>query len=54
MTNVAPRGAPSLPFFSAFPELNVRTYVRVGNQPGIFFSASTRAGPWRCTRPGLS
>ena len=27
MTNVAPRGVPWLPFASAFPELNVRTYV---------------------------
>jgi uncharacterized protein len=37
MTNVAPRGVPSLPFLSAFPELNVRTYVRVGDRPGIYF-----------------
>jgi uncharacterized protein len=37
MTNVAPRGVPSLPWVSEFPELNVRTYVRVGNRPGIYF-----------------
>jgi uncharacterized protein YqjF (DUF2071 family) len=37
MTNVAPRGVPSLPWVSAFPELNVRTYVRVGDRPGVFF-----------------
>jgi uncharacterized protein YqjF (DUF2071 family) len=37
MTNVAPRGVPSLPRVSAFPELNVRTYVRVGDRPGIYF-----------------
>jgi uncharacterized protein len=37
MTNVAPRGVPSLPWISEFPELNVRTYVRVGEKPGIFF-----------------
>ena len=37
MTNVAPRGAPALPFVSAFPELNVRTYVRAGGKPGVFF-----------------
>jgi uncharacterized protein YqjF (DUF2071 family) len=37
MTNVAPRGVPSLPWISAFPELNVRTYVRVGERPGIYF-----------------
>src|SRR5687768_11161807 len=29
MTNVAPRAVPALPGLSAFPELNVRTYVRV-------------------------
>ena len=37
MTNVAPHGVPSLPGMSAFPELNVRTYVRVGDQPGVYF-----------------
>jgi uncharacterized protein len=37
MTNVAPRGVPSLPWISEFPELNVRTYVRVGDKPGIYF-----------------
>jgi uncharacterized protein len=37
MTNVAPRGVPSLPRVSEFPELNVRTYVRVGDKPGVYF-----------------
>jgi uncharacterized protein len=37
MTNVAPRGVPSLPWVSEFAELNVRTYVRVGDRPGIYF-----------------
>src|SRR5215213_7254143 len=37
MTNVAPRGVPSLPWLSAFPELNVRTYVRAGGKPGVYF-----------------
>jgi uncharacterized protein len=37
MTNVAPRGVPSLPWISEFPELNVRTYVRVADRPGVFF-----------------
>jgi len=37
MTNVAPRGLPSLPGVSAFPELNVRTYVRVGDRAGVYF-----------------
>jgi uncharacterized protein YqjF (DUF2071 family) len=37
MTNVAPRGVPSLPWISEFPELNVRTYVRVNEKPGVYF-----------------
>lgn len=37
MTNVAPRFVPALPWVSAFPELNVRTYVRVGGKAGVFF-----------------
>ena len=37
LTNVAPRGVPSLPWVSAFPELNVRTYVRVADKPGVYF-----------------
>jgi uncharacterized protein len=37
MTNVAPRGVPAMPWFSEFAELNVRTYVRVGDRPGVFF-----------------
>jgi uncharacterized protein len=37
MTNVAPRGVPPLPGVSEFLELNVRTYVRVGDKPGVYF-----------------
>jgi uncharacterized protein len=37
MSNVGPRFAPSLPWISAFPELNVRTYVRVDDKPGVYF-----------------
>ena len=37
MTNVAPRGVPSLPGISEFPELNVRTYVRRGGRAGVYF-----------------
>lgn len=37
MTNVAPRAVPSLPWISECPELNVRTYVRVDDKPGIYF-----------------
>src|SRR5262245_31237167 len=39
MTNVAPRGVPPVPWLSEFAELNVRTYVRVGDRPGIYFSS---------------
>jgi uncharacterized protein YqjF (DUF2071 family) len=47
MTNVGPRGAPSLPGLSAFAELNVRTYVTLVDKPGVYFfsldAASTLA-----------
>jgi uncharacterized protein YqjF (DUF2071 family) len=45
MTNVAPRGVPSLPWVSAFPELNVRTYVRVGDKPGVYFFSLDAGNP---------
>jgi uncharacterized protein len=51
MTNVGPRGMPSLPGLSAFPELNVRTYVTLNGKPGVYFfsldAASTLAVIWR-------
>jgi uncharacterized protein YqjF (DUF2071 family) len=37
MRGVAKRGWPPLPWFSAFPELNVRTYVELDGKPGIWF-----------------
>lgn len=37
MTNVGARGLPLFPRVSAFPELNVRTYVHVEDRPGVFF-----------------
>jgi uncharacterized protein YqjF (DUF2071 family) len=37
MTDVAFRGMPPVPVLSAFPELNVRTYVTYGGKPGVFF-----------------
>ena len=45
MTNVAPRGVPALPWVSAFPELNVRTYVRVGGRPGVYFFSLDAGNP---------
>ncbi len=46
MTNVAPRGVPAVPWISAFPELNVRTYVRVGGTPGVFFWRKRAVFDW--------
>ena len=37
MSNVTPRLTPPLPWLSAFPELNVRTYVVYKGTPGVFF-----------------
>jgi uncharacterized protein YqjF (DUF2071 family) len=37
MRNVRPRGLPAVPWLSAFPELNVRTYVTVGGKTGVYF-----------------
>jgi uncharacterized protein len=37
MANVSLRGVPSMPWVSEFPELNVRTYVRVADRPGVYF-----------------
>lgn len=37
MSDVAPRFMPAVPGLSAFPELNVRTYVTVDNKPGVWF-----------------
>jgi uncharacterized protein YqjF (DUF2071 family) len=45
MTNVAPRGVPALPWASAFPELNVRTYVRVDDKPGVYFFSLDAGNP---------
>jgi uncharacterized protein YqjF (DUF2071 family) len=45
MTNVAPRAVPALPWVSAFPELNVRTYVRVHDRPGVYFFSLDAGNP---------
>ena len=37
MTGVRLRGTPTMPWLSAFPELNVRTYVTCGGRPGVWF-----------------
>ena len=45
MTNVAPRAVPALPWVSAFPEVNVRTYVRAGGRAGVYFFSLDAASP---------
>jgi uncharacterized protein len=37
ITGLRFRGLPELPLGSEFPELNVRTYVTVNGQPGVYF-----------------
>jgi len=44
MTNVSARGVPPVPWLSAFPELNVRTYVRPRDGKGGVFFFSLDAG----------
>jgi hypothetical protein len=39
LTGLHARGLPPLPGLSEFPEMNLRTYVRYGSRPGIFFFA---------------
>jgi len=37
MSNIRLKGLPAMPGISAFPELNVRTYVTDGVKPGVWF-----------------
>ncbi len=37
ITDIHLRGVPPVPFLSAFPELNVRTYVVHNGKPGVWF-----------------
>jgi uncharacterized protein len=43
------RGTLPLPRLSSFPELNVRTYVRRGDRPGIWFFSLDAASRWAVT-----
>ena len=45
MSGVAPRYIPNLPWLSAFPELNVRTYVTVNGKPGVWFFSLDATNP---------
>jgi uncharacterized protein len=45
LTGLRPRAAPAIPGLSAFPEINVRTYVSTSGKPGVyFFSLDTDSG----------
>jgi uncharacterized protein len=49
MSGVRARGVPPLPALSRFPELNVRTYVRYKDKPGVYFfslDAANRTAVW--------
>jgi uncharacterized protein YqjF (DUF2071 family) len=37
LSHLRPRGIPSFPAISEFPELNVRTYVTLGGKAGVYF-----------------
>lgn len=37
MSGVRARGLPAIPGLSRFAELNVRTYVTLGEKPGVYF-----------------
>jgi uncharacterized protein YqjF (DUF2071 family) len=45
MSGVRLRGTPALPWLSAFPELNVRTYVTASGKPGVWFFSLDAANP---------
>lgn len=45
MSGVRLRGTPALPWLSAFPELNLRTYVRCRGVRGVWFFALEAANP---------
>lgn len=45
MEAVRLRGTPAVPWLSAFPELNVRTYVTDGEKPGVWFFSLDAGNP---------
>ena len=50
MDKVRFKFTPPVPYFSSFPELNVRTYVRYNGRPGVFFlslDAHSRLMVWQ-------
>jgi uncharacterized protein YqjF (DUF2071 family) len=49
MEGVTPRFVPPIPGLHAFAELNLRTYVKTGGKPGVWFF-SLDAGQWLAVR----
>ena len=45
MAGTRPRFVPPLPWVSAFPELNVRTYVTAEGKPGVWFFSLDASNP---------
>jgi hypothetical protein len=45
MQDIAPRFMPALPWLSAFPELNVRTYVEMEGKQGVWFFSLDATNP---------
>ncbi len=45
MTGARPRGLPSVSLLSDFPEINVRTYVTIGEKPGVYFFSLDAGNP---------
>jgi hypothetical protein len=45
MSGIRPRFLPAVPWLSAFPELNVRTYVSLDGKPGVYFFSLDAANP---------
>ena len=45
MSGIRPRLLPPVPWLSAFPELNVRTYVIADDKPGVWFFSLEAANP---------
>jgi uncharacterized protein len=45
MRGVVPRMVPPVPYLSAFPELNVRTYVSAEGKPGVWFFSLDAGNP---------
>lgn len=45
MEAVRPRWLPAVPWLSAFPELNLRSYVTLDGRPGVFFFSLEATNP---------